>query len=233
MALFYQPDLNDPHLTLEESRHAVKVLRMRSGDTLELTDGKGSLCKATLTTLDERKTGFVVTGKQSIPKRSFSIHLAIAPAKNIDRMEWMVEKCTEIGIEKITFVRCKTSERPSVPLERLQKLAISAMKQSKQSWLPELVDMILFKDFLGSITEDQRFIAHVDERNPDHLASVVKSGGDYVLLVGPEGDFTSEELTDAVAHGFRKVSLGSNRLRTETAGVYGVVTLSGCNIPGR
>jgi 16S rRNA (uracil1498-N3)-methyltransferase len=226
LALFYQPDLNDPYLTPEESRHAVRVLRMRAGDPLELTDGKGNLCQATLKTIDERKTGFTITGKKHISKRPYSIHLVIAPTKNMDRMEWMVEKITEIGVDKITFVRCKTSERPSISLDRLQKLTISAMKQSKQVWLPELVDMMPFKEFLTTVTEDQRFIAYVDDSNPDHLASVVKPGGNYVLLVGPEGDFTAEELAEALGHGFQKVSLGKNRLRTETAGVVGATVLN-------
>jgi 16S rRNA (uracil1498-N3)-methyltransferase len=140
-------------------------------------------------------------------------------------MEWLVEKCTEIGMDKITFVRCKTSERPSVPLERLQKLVLSAIKQSKQAWLPEVADMIAFKEFLTTVTEEQRFIAYVDEANPDHLLRVSKPVGNVVLLIGPEGDFSPEELTLALATGFRKVSLGGNRLRTETAGLVAVSML--------
>lgn len=198
---------------------------MRSGDALELADGKGNLCQATFTTIDERKAGFQITGKHYIPKRSFSIHLAIAPTKNIDRMEWLVEKVTEIGLEKITFVRCKTSERPSVPLERLQKLAISAMKQSRQAWLPELVEMTPFRDFIERVNEPQRFIAYVDSTNPDQLLKMVKSVGDRVLLIGPEGDFTNEELEIALNGGFIKVNLGPTRLRTETAGLVGVVLI--------
>jgi 16S rRNA (uracil1498-N3)-methyltransferase len=140
-------------------------------------------------------------------------------------MEWLVEKCTEIGIDKITFLRCKTSERPSVPLERLQKLALSAMKQSRQAWLPELTDMTPFKEFVGLVSEPQRFIAYVDTSNPDLLSKLVKPEGDQVLLIGPEGDFTKEELDLAIEHGFKKVSLGPNRLRTETAGLVGLVMI--------
>jgi 16S rRNA (uracil1498-N3)-methyltransferase len=162
-----------------------------------------------------------------IPRRVSSIHLAIAPTKNIDRMEWLVEKCTEIGIDKITFLRCKTSERPTVPLERLQKLALSAMKQSRQAWLPELVDMTSFKEFVGRVTEPQRFIAFVDDANPLHLAGAATPDKDSVLLIGPEGDFTPEELHQATTNGFQKVSLGPNRLRTETAGLFGIALLSG------
>jgi 16S rRNA (uracil1498-N3)-methyltransferase len=224
--MFYQPDLTLSHLTQEESHHALHVLRMRAGDKIELTDGKGTLASAELTSDDKRKAGFKITSTNKVPRRQVSIHLAVAPTKNVDRMEWLVEKVTEIGVDKITFVRCKTSERSSVPMERLLKHAVSAMKQSRQAWLPELVDMTPFKDFLDTVTESQRFIAYVDTTNPDHLSKAVKAKGDCLLLVGPEGDFTSEELDLATSGGFKKVSLGPNRLRTETAGVYGIAVIS-------
>ena len=226
MALFFQPDLSVPHFTLEESHHAIRVLRLDVGDKFELTDGKGTFCQAELTSAESRGAGFKVISTTKVPKRAEYIHLAIAPTKNIDRMEWLVEKVTEIGVEKITFIKCKTSERPSVPFERLQKVAISAMKQSKQAWLPSVVDIIAFKDFLPTVTESQKLIAHVDDSNPDHLAMVAKPGGNQVLLIGPEGDFSPEELSQAQHAGFKKVSLGPNRLRTETAGLVGVVILN-------
>jgi 16S rRNA (uracil1498-N3)-methyltransferase len=196
------------------------------GDTFEVTDGLGTLASAELTSDEKRNAGFRIIESHKIPRRPYSIHLAIAPTKNIDRMEWLVEKCTEIGVDKITFVRCKTSERPSVPLERLQKLVLSAMKQSKQAWLPDVRDMVTFKDFLSTVTEEQRFIAYVDNNNPDQLFDVAKPGKNSVLMIGPEGDFNAEELSLALAAGFRKVSLGPNRLRTETAGLFGVSTLN-------
>ncbi len=224
--LFYQPDLELSHLTPEESHHAIHVLRMRIGDAIEVTDGLGTLASATLTTTESRNAGFRVLTSRRTPKREPSIHLAIAPTKNIDRMEWLVEKCTEIGVDKITFVRCRTSERPSIPLERLQKLALSAMKQSRQSWFPKLVDMTPFKDFVAHVAEPLRFIAYVDETNPHHLSTLLKPKGDRVLLIGPEGDFANDELDQALGHGFKKVSLGPNRLRTETAGLYSVVLMA-------
>lgn len=227
LPLFYQPDLAKSHLSSDDSHHAIRVLRLRTGDKIELTDGKGTLCIGELTTTEHRVAGFKILSTRQIPRRPFSIHLAIAPTKNSDRMEWLVEKITEIGIEKITFIRCKTSERPVVPVERLQKVAISAMKQSKQSWLPEIWDMIDFKEFLPTVTESQKFIAHVDESNPDHLMTIAKPGGAYVLMIGPEGDFTSEEIALAAVSGFKKVSLGPNRLRTETAGLMSVALLNG------
>jgi 16S rRNA (uracil1498-N3)-methyltransferase len=199
---------------------------MRIGDAMDITDGKGTLASAELTSDERRNAGFRIIESHKVPRRPSSIHLAIAPTKNIDRMEWLVEKCTEIGVDKITFVRCKTSERPSVPLERLQKLALSAMKQSRQAWLPEVCDMITYKDFLSTVTETQKFIAHVDDSSPDHLMKVAKAGSNSALLIGPEGDFTVEELDLAISQGFMKVSLGPNRLRTETAGVYGVTVLN-------
>ncbi len=230
LPLFYQPDPAKSHLTSEDSHHAVRVLRMRVGDKIEITDGKGSFHQAEITSTQNPATAFKIAATRQVPPRPFSIHLAIAPTKNTDRMEWLVEKVTEIGIEKITFIRCKTSERPVVPLERLQKVAISAMKQSKQAWLPEVWDMIDFKEFLPIVTESQKFIAHVDESNPDHLLKLAKPGSDCVLLIGPEGDFTSEELAMALSLGFKKVSLGPNRLRTETAGLVGVVMLNGGSV---
>lgn len=227
MALFYQPDLTVPHLTPEESHHALHVLRLRVGDKFELTDGLGTMASAELTSEDKRKAGFRIIASHKIPRRSFSIHLAIAPTKNIDRMEWLVEKIVEIGVEKITFVKCAKSERPRVSMDRLNKLVTSAMKQSRQAWLPQLTGMISFQDLLESATESQRFIAHVDSGNPDHLLTLARSGGECVVLIGPEGDFSPEELTMALAAGFRKVSLGTNRLRTETAGLVSVALLAG------
>jgi len=226
MPLFYQPQLSVGHLTPEESHHAVRVLRMAIGDRFELTDGKGTLSQVELRSTDSHEASFTVISTTKVPKRPWSIHLAIAPTKNIDRMEWMVEKVVEIGVDKITFVKCAKSGRPTVPLDRLNKLVISAMKQSRQAWLPDVRDMVAFNTFLGSVTESQPFIAHVDSANPDHLITTAKPGGNYVVLVGPEGDFTSEEIFAAIAAGFKKVSLGSNRLRTETAGLYSVAAIS-------
>lgn len=224
--LFYQPDLALSHLTPEESHHAIHVLRLRVGDAIEVTEGLGTLASAELTSTESRIAGFRILKSQKTPKREPGIHLAIAPTKNIDRMEWLVEKCTEIGVDRITFVRCKTSERPSIPLERLQKLALSAMKQSRQAWLPVLADMTPFKEFIGLVKEPQRFIAYVDTSNPDLLSALLRPTGDRVLLIGPEGDFTAEELKLALDAGFKKVSLGPNRLRTETAGLVGAVVMT-------
>lgn len=229
MNCFYQPDLSISHLTPEESHHAVRVLRLRVNEALELTDGKGTWCEAVLTSVDANKSGFRITKTTKIPKRSFSVHLVIAPTKNADRMEWMVEKCTEVGIEKISFIRCRASERTSMSLDRLQKVTLSAMKQSRQAWLPALEEMLPMADFLAHPVAGQKFIAHVDASNPSHLLNVAKPGGDYVILIGPEGDFSGEELELAISKGFQKVNLGPTRLRTETAGIYAVMGLAQTN----
>jgi 16S rRNA (uracil1498-N3)-methyltransferase len=223
---FYQPDVSAGHLFVEESRHAVKVLRLESGDEVELTDGKGNLFKARITGPDPRQCEFEIFENISIPKRNFFIHLAISPAKNADRMEWMVEKCVEVGIEKISFLLCKTSERKTINMERLEKVAISAMKQSRQAWLPELVQIMPLESFMKDRREKLKFIAYVDDKNPVYLKHLASPHSDYVVLVGPEGDFTKEELAAATSTGFQKVSLGPTRLRTETAGLAAVVALN-------
>ncbi len=218
--LFYQPDieLGALHLSEEESRHVVKVLRSENGDELELTNGKGSFFKVRITKADPHKCLFEIVDRKEIPKRSHSIHIAIAPTKNADRIEWFVEKSVELGIDKISFMLCENSERKSINLERIEKIAISAMKQSGQCWLPALATLKPLKEVL--LTEaSQKFIAYVDQSNPHHLKSLAEINQNYIVLIGPEGDFRKEELLSSEQAGFLKVSLGSNRLRTETAGV--------------
>jgi 16S rRNA (uracil1498-N3)-methyltransferase len=218
--LFYQPDidLGSLHLSEDESRHVVRVLRSTTGDILELTNGKGSLCKIRITNADPHKCLFEIVEREESKRKSFAIHIAIAPTKNADRIEWFVEKSVEIGINKISFMLCKTSERKSINMERVEKIAISAMKQSGQYWLPELIGMCPLKEIVAT-PASQKFIAYVDSSNPNHLKSIAKPNQDYLILIGPEGDFSKDELLMAEQAGFSKVSLGANRLRTETAGV--------------
>ena len=219
MPLFYQTEISSGILGPEESRHAIKVLRLESGATIELTDGKGNLYQARLTEADTRQCAFKIMHVNSVPVRNFSIHVAIAPTKHADRMEWMVEKCVEIGIEKISFLRCKTSERKTISMERLNKIIVSAIKQSRQAWLPALSEMTPFGKFIEDCTASQKFIATVDEDNPNHLAQMASPQKDYVVLIGPEGDFTKDEIGLAISQGFLMAGLGPNRLRTETAGL--------------
>ena len=218
--LFYQPDIDHEALQLsyDESVHAVRVLRIKDGDIHDLTDGKGNLFKIRISKADLRKCAFEILEKKQQPKKSFSIHIAIAPTKNADRMEWFVEKAVEIGVHKISFMRCQNSERKTINLERIEKIAISTMKQSGQCWLPVLAEIKPIKDIL-TVPASQKFIAYVDQSNPHHLKSLAKVNQDYLVLIGPEGDFSKEELFSTEEAGFLKVSLGTNRLRTETAGM--------------
>ena len=218
--LFYQPDidLGSLYLSEDESRHVVKVLRSENGDVLELTNGKGSFFKVRITKADPGRCLFEIVERKDNPGKSFSIHIAIAPTKNADRIEWFVEKAVEIGIDKISFMLCQTSERKSINLERIEKIAVSAMKQSGQCWLPELVGLNPMKEVITA-KASQKFIAYVDQSNPHHLKSLAKPDQDYLVLIGPEGDFSKEELLSAEQAGCSKVSLGVTRLRTETAGV--------------
>ena len=222
MHAFYLPDLSAKLvLDAEESAHAVKVLRKREGDTLLLTDGKGRLAEARITKAHTRGCELELSGPISqIEKRPYSIHIAISPTKNLDRMEWMVEKCTELGIDKISFLLCENSERKVLKADRLLKKAISAMKQSGNLYLPELNELVSFHDFVKTGSrEDQKMIAYVDESHPHELKRILKPNGSYCILIGPEGDFSQEEIQMAITGGFLPVSLGSSRLRTETAGI--------------
>lgn len=231
MNLFYQPGISAgiTHLDAEESRHAVRVLRMSEGDQLTLTDGKGFFYSAKITKADSNKCQFEILDKKEAPKRNFYIHVAIAPTKNADRIEWFVEKATEIGIDEISLVLCKNSERKVINSERIEKIAVSALKQSQQALLPKLKELIPFKKIV-EIKADQKFIGFVDSANPFHLKTLAQPAKKYLILIGPEGDFSKEELELAIQYGFEKVSLGTNRLRTETAGLVAVQVLALLNV---
>ena len=220
MNLFYQPDVPNGvyHLDEDESRHVVKVFRLSEGDPIEVTDGKGTLYTCRITKADARKCLFKIVNEFVQPSKSYFIHIAIAPTKNIDRIEWFVEKAVEIGVDQISFLLCQKSERKNINLERLQKHAISAMKQSHQLILPVLSPLENVKHIVSQ-SADQKFIAYVDHENPDHLKDKALTGKKYLVLIGPEGDFSKEELTFAEQNGFQKISLGPTRLRTETAGL--------------
>jgi 16S rRNA (uracil1498-N3)-methyltransferase len=220
--LFYQPLIteNVNYLDEEESRHCSKVLRKRSGDQIFITDGKGCLYNARIINADPRKCEFEIIGKQEEKTKAFSIHIAIAPTKNPDRMEWFVEKSVEFGIDHITLMECENSERSFLKIDRLRKVAISAMKQSFKTTLPVIDGMMPFKNVVAAVDPaDQKFVAFVDPGNPLHLKGAAKKNGNYLVLIGPEGDFSEAELDLAIQREFQKVSLGSSRLRTETAGI--------------
>lgn len=237
MQLFYCKDIT-PNvfctLDAEESRHAVRVLRLREGNELHVTDGRGNLYRCRIVTADDRACVIEVAEQEfSISNFQFSIHLAVAPTKNPSRMEWLVEKAVEIGVGEITLLDCDHSERSFLKTDRLEKLAISAMKQSLHTVLPEIHPAVKLRDWLHShintLTHShiQKFIAHCEADKPrTPLATALKPGQDAVVLIGPEGDFSEEEISLALDCGFQPVSLGPSRLRTETAALYAVTAFN-------
>ncbi len=233
MNLFYQPEVERGvnYLDEEESRHCIKVLRHRSGDPIRLTDGNGTFYDATIETADARRCTFNITHRDRMPLPSYRIEIAVAPTKNADRMEWFVEKAVEIGIHHITFVDCKHSERRRLNLERISKVAITAMKQSIKAWLPEIRGPISFREYISSVEAPERFIAVVDPENPVHLFHRASKGTRIAVVIGPEGDFAAEEVSSAIDYGFVKVSLGGSRLRTETAALAACHILNLVNEP--
>ena len=231
--LFDQPQLPQGilHLNAEESRHVVKVLRKKKGDAIMLTDGRGFFYEAIINDPDPHHCIFSTRNKVEEPHKNFSIHIAISPTKNADRIEWFVEKAVELGIDEITLMACEHTERQHLKLERLEKMAISAMKQSLKARLPIVHPLTDFRNVVESASATEKYIAHVDNDNPHQLKNFVSPGSTYLVLIGPEGDFSNEELTLAATMGFKKVGLGHSRLRTETAGLAACHILNLANTP--
>jgi len=220
--LFYQPAIvtGIHYLDQEESKHCIRVLRKKQGENILITDGLGHLYKALITNPNPAKCEFTIQSVTEDPKRNYNIHLAISPTKNSDRIEWMVEKCVEIGIDEVTLLLCRNTEKKKFKTTRIEKLAISAMKQSHRGWLPKINPLTSFNDFIKSLPPNTtNYIAYVDQSNPNHLLHLAKPSEDYVVMVGPEGDFSPDEIDIATQQAFKKVSLGNYRLRTETAGL--------------
>ena len=228
MHLFYIPKdnidgNNDVALPEDESQHALCVLRLGAGENVELTDGCGNFYKAVI----EGKAGkrCIVSIKETLPwQRPWNgrIHLAMAPTKNMDRNEWLAEKATEIGFDELTFLNCRFSERRIIKTERIRKILVSAMKQSQKALLPVLNEMTDFKGFINAPRKGQKFIAHCYEGEKPLLRDVVKHGEEATVMIGPEGDFSEDEVKLAVAAGWQPISLGRTRLRTETAALVAV-----------
>lgn len=221
MNLFYQPLIHEGihHLDAEESRHCVKVLRKKTGELIHLTDGKGFFYEAAILKNDPAQCDFKITSKTPEPPKDFFIHIAIAPTKNADRIEWFVEKAVEFGVNKVSLIECEHSERIFSKTDRLKKIAVTAMKQSLKATLPQIEGLLRLDSLIACADEDQKFIAHVDQSNPLHLKDAARKGLRYLVLIGPEGDFSTKELQLAKEKDFQKISLGSSRLRTETAGI--------------
>ncbi|MES2733564.1 MAG: 16S rRNA (uracil(1498)-N(3))-methyltransferase [Bacteroidota bacterium] len=233
MHLFYQPIMSDgaAFLSEEESKHCVKVLRLQAKDEVFVVDGKGGFYRCEITKPDARRCEVrVLEKKTDYGKRPYSIHIAIAPTKNSDRMEWFVEKCVELGIDEISFIICEHSERRFFKTDRLEKIAIGAMKQSLKAFLPIINEAESYHCFLQrtstakiAASADFKFIAYIDAAitagNRQLLQAVAEPKGRYCVLIGPEGDFSAKEVSLALDQEFRPVSLGESRLRTETAGM--------------
>jgi 16S rRNA (uracil1498-N3)-methyltransferase len=225
MNLFYAPDIAQT-LTLpeEESQHCAKVLRMKAGERIHIIDGVGGLYEAEILESHPKRTQVTILSEQhEYGRRPFRLHLAVAPTKNIDRFEWFVEKATEIGFDELTPLCCRYSERKIIKPERIEKILVSAAKQSLKAYVPRLNPMTTFKDFINNSSSltphSSLFIAHCYDQPKQHLLHVCPPASDVVVMVGPEGDFSEEEVELALRNSFQAITLGESRLRTETAGV--------------
>lgn len=225
---FYVPDTQQAQeLPQEEASHALRVLRMKTGDEMYLMDGMGTFYHAEVGMTTNKKCFYHI--RDILPQEKTwrgHIHLALAPTKMMDRMEWMVEKATEVGFDEITFLDCKFSERHQIRTDRVEKIVVSAMKQSRKAWKPIVNGMANFKEFVTAPKTGAKFIAHCYpelERN-DLFEALrhVRPDEDVIILVGPEGDFSLDEVQLAITQGYRSISLGNSRLRTETAGLMAV-----------
>ena len=228
MHLFYTPDIHAQHYTLseEESRHCTRVLRLQQGDMVHLVDGLGGLYTAIIQEAHHKKCKLQIIDKQlDYNKLLYVSHIAVAPTKNLDRMEWFVEKAVEIGVSEISFLLCEHSERRQLRLDRLEKIAISAMKQSQKGFLPLLHDMAPFQQFVKRCLPEQTFIAHLEDDATQSIKDYYKPGKPHCILIGPEGDFSMQEIEAAYQAGIRPVTLGNSRLRTETAALVACHTL--------
>ncbi|WP_316770822.1 16S rRNA (uracil(1498)-N(3))-methyltransferase [Pedobacter frigiditerrae] len=220
MHVFYTPDISSDIYTLneEESKHCSRVLRLNLGDVIHLIDGRGGLYEAEISAITKKNVQLKVLNKQTeFGKRNHHLHIAIAPTKNIDRLEWFLEKATEIGIDVITPVICDRSERKIVKEERLEKVITSAVKQSLTAYHPKLNQAISFTDLISQNSDSLKMIAHCMGGEKSYINQITKPFQSYLILIGPEGDFTPTELDIALQNGYKPVTLGNTRLRTETA----------------
>ena len=219
--IFYTPDITGTQYTMteEESGHAVKVLRLKKGDRVTLVDGAGGYYQAVIIRPDHRHCEIEITETISgYGKMPYQLHIGIAPTKNTDRFEWFVEKAVEIGIDQITPLHCEHSERKHINPDRLNRIIISAMKQSGRAYLPRINAMVKFDEWLGQIT-CQGLIAYCGEMEKSAIPGVYQAGQDVAIAIGPEGDFSGKEVDEALGRNFKVISLGRSRLRTETAGL--------------
>ncbi len=219
--MYYVEQIDQLRLGKEESRHCLKVLRMQVGDRIKLTNGKGLMVDAEITNISAKQATYQIVESKEIQELKPYLHLYIAPTKNVNRMEWLLEKCTEVGIKSITPVICKRSERKVLRIDRLKKIMITAMKQSQRAWLPQLNEVTTLKNSFKMIPENEAsntYVASYKAGQPN-LEDVIQCGNHTHIFIGPEGDFTEEEKKLANNYNFAFVNLGDYRLRTETAGL--------------
>ena len=222
MHLFYTPNIDPAHpqffLTEEESKHAIRVLRLEVGSIVQLIDGRGGLYTAEISDAHPKRT--ILQIKNIIAgygKRNHYLHIAIAPTKNIERTEWFLEKATEIGIDEISLIICQRSERKEAKAERLNKIITAAIKQSLKAYHPVLNEPRTLSELLAAPFDGQKFIAHCEDTDKVDLSAALEKQGRYLILIGPEGDFTRNEIDTALQNGYKAITLGDSRLRTETA----------------
>lgn len=228
MHVFYTPDIQTrAELPEEEAQHCVRVLRLNICDQITLTDGKGNFYRAEISAATNKRcmVNILETIYQE-PLWNGHLHIAMAPTKNMDRTEWFAEKATEIGFDELTFLNCRFSERKVIKTERISKILVSAIKQSLKARLPQLNEMTDFNKFITQPFKGQKFIAHCYEGEKPLLKDVFRKGEDALVLIGPEGDFSEEEVQKAIENGFTPISLGKSRLRTETAALVACHTLN-------
>lgn len=229
MQLFFHQNLekNTVELPEDESKHCVRVLRKKVGDEIMLIDGKGNKAICKITDDNLKKCKLEVVEKVHFTAKAIGLHIAIAPTKNFDRMDSMLEKCTEIGVSEITFIESENSERNKINMERCEKILIQSIKQSKQYWLPKLNNIISFKQFvLNQNTFDLNCLMAWCNEQTKTINEVIDLKKSTLILIGPEGDFTELEAKLALEHNFKTISLGQNILRTETAAIYATAIIN-------
>jgi 16S rRNA (uracil1498-N3)-methyltransferase len=234
MQLFYNPNItkNTKEVTFDktESRHIVRVLRKKEGDFVFITNGLGILFTAKVILANDKKCLVEITHIESKPThKNYYLHIAIAPTKLNDRFEWFLEKATEIGIDEITPIICEHSERKIVKMERMEKIIHAAAKQSLKFHFPKINEPITFKKFINNPFQGKKLIAHCEETSKKNLKSVLKKQDKALILIGPEGDFSPNEIKQSLEHNYIPVSLGESRLRTETAGIVAVHSVAFIN----
>jgi 16S rRNA (uracil1498-N3)-methyltransferase len=232
MQIFYTPDITGVEyiLTEEESKHAVRVLRLAAGEKIFLVDGKGIFFEGVIADPHPKRCLVIVQNIiKDYGKRNYKLHIAMSPLKNPERFEWFLEKCTEIGIDTVTPLLCARTERKIVNIERCYRIAESAMKQSIKAYRPEIRELTKFSDLIQNSTEKTKLIACC-EGNRQKISEIYTANEEVLILIGPEGDFSPQEVELAVSNGFKSVTLGQSRLRTETAGVAACHSIAFMNL---